>query len=79
MKQFKIQQEQKANNKKKSDDLRTLHDIGFEGNEPVVIYEPDSVVQVGKTIVKTILGIVLMIIICIVICCFLIYCAGFLK
>ena len=64
MKQFKMQQEQEKISEKKKDDLKMLKDYGVDPDVPVIIYEPDTIVQKGKTISKVLLGIVFFAILC---------------
>lgn len=76
MKLYRDYLNQEMQNKKKAEDEKTLREYGedIEGS-PIIIYEPDTVVQTGKKIIKGIVSLIIFLIICILIGAFLI-CAG---
>ena len=74
MKLYKDYLEEEIRNKKKAEDEKKLREYGedFDGS-PVIIYEPDTIVQTGRKVVKGVVTLLIFIAICAAIGALLIY------
>lgn len=74
MKLYKDYLEEEIRNNKKVEDEKKLREYGedFDGS-PVIIYEPDTIVQTGRKVVKGVVTLLIFIAICAAIGALLIY------
>lgn len=74
MKLYKDYLEEEIRNNKKAEDEKKLREYGedFDGS-PVIIYEPDTIVQTGRKVVKGIITLLIFIAICAAVGALLIY------
>ena len=74
MKLYKDYLEEEIRNNKKAEDEKKLREYGedFDGS-PVIIYEPDTIVQTGRKVVKGVVTLLIFIAICAAIGALLIY------
>ena len=74
MKLYKDYLEEEIRNNKKAEDEKKLREYGedFDGS-PVIIYEPDTIVQTGRKVAKGIITLLIFIAICAAVGALLIY------